>query len=213
MLVDYGLQVKENIDSGQSFFEAVYHQNIDEGEMIGAAASGMVMVATFEVGGPVTLADSVLYGCAGGVLGGQAGSLMAATWDEADAALAGEEWDGTRLFEAAREGGLFDPSKMFFDAVAGVVSGGVGWGLEQVLSAAGFRPTGGGKKMPQQIYMYRKGEIYFTYAGMKVSIAGDEFDAFMDAFIAGHFRVAAEIMSELAQTQTSRVLEDAMGEY
>jgi RHS repeat-associated protein len=78
LIVDYSMQVKENMSRGLSFWDAVFHKNIDEGEMVGAAASGAVMAGTFEVVGPTSFAGYLATGGVGGFLGGQTGRFVSA---------------------------------------------------------------------------------------------------------------------------------------
>ncbi len=98
-MADYAVQVHDNMQNNIPFWEAVYHENIDEAQMAGVAVKGAVstiamvvaapavapMVAlTGATGGPATAATIATTSLAGGgasVLGDTAGRFVAGKSD------------------------------------------------------------------------------------------------------------------------------------
>ena len=83
LIVDYADQVIENSRQGLRGGHQFYHENIDEGEMVGAAAGGAATAAFVLATGPTTYAGTLLAWTGGGLVGGQTGRFVHATWDEA----------------------------------------------------------------------------------------------------------------------------------
>jgi hypothetical protein len=204
LIVDYSVQVKENMDRGQSFWDAVFHKNINEGEMVGAAASGAVMATTFVAAGPTTVGGYLATGGLGGLLGGQTGRFVSAGWDESISFLQGQGWDNTRLLEQAAANGLLDPGSIAIDSVSGVVAGGFGWVGEQLFHS--MSSTVFSRRTPQ-IYLYGENEMFIDTGEYVLRLPPDKLRELVYALDNGLFELAREILAELAQVETSDLLE------
>jgi hypothetical protein len=204
LIVDYSVQVKENMDRGLSFWDAVFHKNINEGEMVGAAASGAVMATTFVAFGPTTVGGYLATGGLGGFLGGQTGRFVSAGWDESISFLQGQGWDNTRLLEQAAANGLLDPGSIAIDSASGVVAGGIGWVGEQLFHSTSS--TVFSRRTPQ-VYLYGENEMFIDTGEYVLRLPPDKLRELIYALDNGLFELARGILAELAQVETSDLLE------
>jgi hypothetical protein len=64
LIVDWGIQVHDNMDQGMSFWDAAYHQNLDEGEMVsvGLTAGATTVVVAAAAPAAVSMAGEALMG-------------------------------------------------------------------------------------------------------------------------------------------------------
>lgn len=126
LIVDYGLQVRENMKSeGMRFWDAVYHKNIDESSMASSAVGGGVGAATMSILAPATVLQSLAAGGAAGWLSGRASALTEASWNQAAALLSGPGLNGKQFLTDAVNAGIIDPTAMLADTATGSVVGGI----------------------------------------------------------------------------------------
>jgi RHS repeat-associated protein len=132
--VSTAVQVGRGMTQGQTFQESF--NDVDWGQVAGAAVAGGVVGLTMGAGAAVLgtgFGATVFLGAAGGVLGGQAGALTEAGYDEVVHMLNSGGFDGQRYMQTAQDCGFLDGRKMAADAAAGGIAAGVGYGLNSFL--------------------------------------------------------------------------------
>lgn len=143
-----------------------------------------------------------MLGGVGGVLGGQAAAATEATWDEAARWGQGQGWDGTGWFREAAQGRLFDPKTAAFDATGGVLSAGLGYRLDKVVSSVlsryGDQTFKGGVTA---VYILpgtsSQGQFGLRWDGRTVTLPASEFENMMKKLAGGTFEVSAEALEQL----------------
>jgi hypothetical protein len=140
----------------------------------------------------------------GGFFGGQTGRFVSAGWDESISFLKGQGWDNTRLLEQAAANGLLDPVSMAIDAVSGVVAGGFGWAGEQLFHSTSSTVF---SRRTSQIYLYRENEMFIDTGEYVLRLPPDKLRELVYALDNGLFELARGILAELAQVETSDLLE------
>ncbi len=130
LVVDYGWQVRNNVvDNNMPFWDAVYYQNIDWGEVIGVTVGSGIgaglasPLAGVAAKGGTPLLTQLAWRGAGGALGamggGQARILVESHVDEL--IENGFSYDEISAIERATSSGLLDPKTIFLDGATGVI--------------------------------------------------------------------------------------------
>ena len=195
-------QFSANLQQGKSWDQAALR--VDWGKVAAGAAGGAVSGATLGIGTAIGAGGlgTMALGGVGGILGGQAAAATKATWDEASRWSQGQEWDGTRWFREAAQGGLFDTRTAVFDAAGGVLSAGLGYKLDKVVSGVlsryGDHTFKGGVTM---VYMLpgkgSQGQFGLRWDGRTVTLPASEFENMMKKLAGGTFEVSAEAVEQL----------------
>jgi len=197
-------QFTSNLQNGKSWDQAAL--NVDWGKVAAGAAGGAISGATLGIGTAVGVGalGTMALGGVGGILGGQAAAATEASWDEAARWSQGHGWDGTRWFKEAAQEGLFDTRTAAFDAAGGVLSAGLGYKLDKVVSGVlgryGDQTFKGGVTA---VYMLpgkgSQGQFGLRWDGRTVTLPASEFENMMKKLAGGTFEVSAEALEQLLE--------------
>jgi RHS repeat-associated protein len=144
VVADWGVQVHNNMQQGQTFWEAAYHENLDEVEMVGAGVAGGGGAALAAVALPAVPAAVGAAGLTGTSAGVATVGVSAAVGGGASVAgeFGGRVWQNS-MYEAIGESkrvDLWDASSyrndLFWGTAVGAVTGGFNVASQSGLSAA-----------------------------------------------------------------------------
>ena len=215
-LVNTGFQIRETMYSnpGQVSFGEAFQQ-IDVGEVLGAAAAGGVMGLTLGAGSAILgtgFVATTYLGALGGGLGGQVGALTQATWDESVNLMNGAGFDGERFFNSAQEYRFLDLDKWGMDCTAGAISAGAGYKLTQFLGKWLNIPTGGNPDTMKKIVgIYpQKGlmVVQITDFSRSLMMPISKGEQLMQYLINGGYEVSEGFLEELLQTGVAEWVEN-----
>jgi len=129
--VDYGWQVFENVQSGQSFDQALV--NVDGAEIVGAAVAGGIAGGTLGLGtaalaavggtaattGIIAVPVAAVAGGVGNALGGQAGALAEAGVRQ----VGNSKFDRDTFYSDAFDAGFLNADDFMWDLGSGAILG------------------------------------------------------------------------------------------
>jgi hypothetical protein len=199
-----------------SFSDAL--QKVDVGKVLEAAAAGGVMGLTLGVGSAVLGTGfwaTTYLGALGGGLGGQAGTLTRAAWDESVQMMNGAGFNGERFLNTALDYGFLDSLKWGTDCVAGGFAAGVGHSLSHFLGKWMNIPTSNDPNLMKEIvWVDLKNKtigIHITDLNKVLKMPMSKFDAFMQLLIERGYDVSRGFLEELLQSGGAEWLEDQTG--
>lgn len=149
VFVDWTGQVRANLDQGKDFWQASYHENLDEKQLTVSGVEGATSTFVFVTLGPTSLSQAVVYGGLANVVGGQAGAITDATWEQGVAVGNGNNYDGWQYFVNAQDAGLLNPSSILVDWTSGAITAGVGSKVSSYIPVFGPVKSPGGPAMIQ----------------------------------------------------------------
>jgi|GEM_PF-5710727 len=195
-------QFTTNLQNGKGWDQAAL--SVDWGKVAAGAAGGAISGATLGIGAAVGAGalGTMALGGVGGILGGQAAAATEATWDEASRWSQGQGWDGARWFKEATQEGLFDKRTAAFDAAGGVLSAGLGYKLDKVVSGVlsryGDQAFKGGVTV---VYMLpgkgSQGQFGLRWDGRTITLPASDFENMMKKLAGGTFEISAEALEQL----------------
>ena len=212
LIVDYSTQVVENHQAGMDWSQAVFHQNIDKGELAGSTVAGGVSALT--AGGLTALAGTGLAGTflggfLGGAIGGQTGAFVEATWDEAGATLSSGAFDGHRYLSELRDSGFLNIDTIMIDGAAGIVAGILGDIVGRSFRSAYqtiMRQSLSSQALPT-IKMLPGGDAYIELDMSGILLNQTAIQRILQALANGGYDLLTPIFEEIIENQTGDFLE------
>ena len=219
LIVDYSVQVHENIEKGMSFFEAVYKENVDWGSVTGATVSGGIgggiAAPITSLAGPgssllTRLTVASVGGFIGGGVGGQTGTLAEASATEVASLFSGMGIDGQRFLDNAIAAGLLSTDEFVMDAVAGAFFAAAGEGLNNALSKSlsGLRPWQGSQPHVSMIkfepVVGGGVQMKTIISGRAVTLTPEKTQTLLQALAQGTIDTATDLLEEWLNSEIDR---------
>lgn len=136
IIYNYSSQVISNLNTGMSFWDAVYYKNINKKELTVASVRAGVGAFTFAVIAPVSFTGFVVTGCFATIGSGRAGALTDAGWEQVASLYQGNDISVSKFVQDAQKAGFLDGTQIILDGLSGGISGGLIYGLTSITPIA-----------------------------------------------------------------------------